>query len=178
MNVQAQAQAQDIVFTKQPYIEDVGPRKIQSMNFSTLSESEISRIAEVQVYKGQYYDAARIPIEGGLLDPRMGPNKEGTCATCHGKFDSCPGHFGYIKLALPVYNVAYRDNIMNILKCICKGPNKEGTCATCHGKFDSCPGHFGYIKLALPVYNVAYRDNIMNILKCICKIWLQKNSIS
>lgn len=41
------------------------------MNFSTLSESEISRIAEVQVYKGQYYDAARIPIEGGLLDPRM-----------------------------------------------------------------------------------------------------------
>lgn len=120
MNVQAQAQAQDIVFTKQPYIEDVGPRKIQSMNFSTLSESEISRIAEVQVYKGQYYDAARIPIEGGLLDPRMGPNKEGTCATCHGKFDSCPGHFGYIKLALPVYNVAYRDNIMNILKCICK----------------------------------------------------------
>nr|POF05275.1 dna-directed rna polymerase iii subunit 1 [Quercus suber] len=71
MNVQAQAQAQDIVFTKQPYIEDVGPRKIQSMNFSTLSESEISRIAEVQVYKGQYYDAARIPIEGGLLDPRM-----------------------------------------------------------------------------------------------------------
>ncbi|KAK9992363.1 hypothetical protein SO802_027348 [Lithocarpus litseifolius] len=120
MNVQAQAQAQDIVFTKQPYIEDVGPRKIQSMDFSTLSESEISRIAEVQVYKGQYYDAARIPIEGGLLDPRMGPNKEGTCATCHGKFDSCPGHFGYIKLALPVYNVAYRDNIMNILKCICK----------------------------------------------------------
>ncbi|XP_075655363.1 DNA-directed RNA polymerase III subunit 1 isoform X2 [Castanea sativa] len=116
MNVQAQ----DMVFTKQPYIEDVGPRKIQSMNFSTLSESEISRIAEVQVYKGQYYDAARIPIEGGLLDPRMGPNKEGTCATCHGKFDSCPGHFGYIKLALPVYNVAYRDNIMNILKCICK----------------------------------------------------------
>ncbi|XP_050240171.1 DNA-directed RNA polymerase III subunit 1 isoform X2 [Quercus robur] len=120
MNVQAQAQAQDMVFTKQPYIEDVGPRKIQSMNFSTLSESEISRIAEVQVYKGQYYDAARIPIEGGLLDPRMGPNKEGICATCHGKFDSCPGHFGYIKLALPVYNVAYRDNIMNILKCICK----------------------------------------------------------
>ncbi|KAK4586852.1 hypothetical protein RGQ29_023856 [Quercus rubra] len=118
MNVQVQAQ--DMVFTKQPYIEDVGPRKIQSMNFSTLSESEISRIAEVQVYKGQYYDAARIPIEGGLLDPRMGPNKEGTCATCHGKFDSCPGHFGYIKLALPVYNVAYRDNIMNILKCICK----------------------------------------------------------
>ena len=50
----------------------------------------------------------------------QGPNKEGTCATCHGKFDSCPGHFGYIKLALPVYNVAYRDNIMNILKCICK----------------------------------------------------------
>ncbi|KAG2670257.1 hypothetical protein I3760_14G077300 [Carya illinoinensis] len=117
----ASAQADDIAFTKHPYIEDVGPRKIKSMKFSTFSESEISKLAEVQVYKGQYYDAKRNPIEGGLLDPRMGPaNKNCICATCHGSFGNCPGHFGYLKLALPVYNVGYMSTILDILKCICK----------------------------------------------------------
>lgn len=41
------------------------------MKFETFSESEISKLAEVQVYKGHYYDSGRQLIEGGLLDPRM-----------------------------------------------------------------------------------------------------------
>lgn len=28
-------------------------------------------MAEVQIFKGQYYDSNRKPIEGGLLDPRL-----------------------------------------------------------------------------------------------------------
>lgn len=43
----------------------------KSMQFTTFSGSEISKMAEVQVYKGLYYDTTRKPIEGGLLDPRM-----------------------------------------------------------------------------------------------------------
>ncbi|KAA0036961.1 DNA-directed RNA polymerase III subunit 1 [Cucumis melo var. makuwa] len=66
------AQVEGLVFTKQPYIEDVGPRKIKSMQFTTFSGAEISKLAEVQVYKGLYYDTTRKPIDGGLLDPRMG----------------------------------------------------------------------------------------------------------
>ncbi|KAE8693139.1 hypothetical protein F3Y22_tig00110819pilonHSYRG00424 [Hibiscus syriacus] len=113
---------QDIVFTKLPYIEDVGPRKIKGMKFSMLSDSEIAKTAEVQVYKGVYYDPQNRPIEGGLLDPRMGPpNKSaGNCATCDGSYNDCPGHYGYLVLALPVYNVGYLSTILDILKCICK----------------------------------------------------------
>lgn len=110
-----------IQFTKEPYIEDVGPRKIESIRFAMFSESEISKAAEVQVWRGVYYDANRKPIENGLLDPRMGPaNKNGTCATCLGNFRDCPGHCGYLTLALPVYNVGYLSTIVDILKCICK----------------------------------------------------------
>lgn len=29
------------------------------------------KAAEVQVYLGQYYNSNRVPIQGGLLDPRM-----------------------------------------------------------------------------------------------------------
>lgn len=43
----------------------------KSIEFSSFSASEISKVAEVQVWKGQYYDSNRKPIEGGLLDPRM-----------------------------------------------------------------------------------------------------------
>ncbi|XP_027150331.1 DNA-directed RNA polymerase III subunit 1-like isoform X1 [Coffea eugenioides] len=110
-----------IQFTKQPYIEDVGPRKIESIQFSTFGESEILKAAEVQVYRGVYYDSAKKPWENGLLDPHMGPaNKNGICETCHGNFRECPGHYGYLTLALPVYNVGYLITVLDILKCICK----------------------------------------------------------
>ncbi|CAH1421750.1 unnamed protein product [Lactuca virosa] len=47
-------------------------------------------------------------------------NKLITCETCHGDFHSCCGHFGYLPLVLPVYNVGYMSHVVDILKCICK----------------------------------------------------------
>ncbi|GLU11714.1 hypothetical protein SLE2022_284390 [Rubroshorea leprosula] len=121
MQMMQQQKSKDIVFTKRPYIEDPGPRRIKSIQFSVLSDSEISKAAEVQVWQGAYYDSNTRPIEGGLLDPRMGPaNKSGRCATCHGSFGECPGHYGYLTLALPVYNVGFLSTILDILKCVCK----------------------------------------------------------
>lgn len=109
------------VFTKEPYVENVGPRRIKSIHFSMFSASEIGNVAEVQVYKGVYYDGTRKPLEGGLLDPRMGPaNKSCRCSTCHGDFKDCPGHYGYLTLALPVYNVGFLDKILEVLKSLCK----------------------------------------------------------
>ncbi|KAH1083562.1 hypothetical protein J1N35_023323, partial [Gossypium stocksii] len=48
------------------------------------------------------------------------PNKSGKCATCDGSFGDCLGHYGYLPLVLPVYNVGYLSTILDILKCICK----------------------------------------------------------
>jgi DNA-directed RNA polymerase III subunit RPC1 len=47
-------------------------------------------------------------------------NKHGECSTCHGSFSECPGHFGYLKLALPVFNIGFFSNILDVVKCICK----------------------------------------------------------
>eukprot|EP00268_Persea_americana_P026340 TRINITY_DN25729_c0_g1_i2.p1 TRINITY_DN25729_c0_g1~~TRINITY_DN25729_c0_g1_i2.p1 ORF type:complete len:1385 (-),score=229.29 TRINITY_DN25729_c0_g1_i2:420-4574(-) len=109
-----------IAFTKEPYIEDVGPQKLKSIRFTMLSGSEITKSGEVQVYRSDLYDTTRKPIEHGLLDPRMGPVKSRECTTCYRSFNDCPGHFGYLKLALPVFNVGYFPTIIEILKCICK----------------------------------------------------------
>ncbi|WCJ25207.1 DNA-directed RNA polymerase III subunit 1 [Euphorbia peplus] len=117
----AQQKPQEILYTKKPYIEDVGPRKIKSMKFSMMSSSEIVKAAECQVHLGKYYDAQRKPEPGGLLDTRMGAaNKNSTCDTCGAGFHECPGHFGYLNLVLPVFNVGYMGNILDILKCVCK----------------------------------------------------------
>ncbi|XP_057794291.1 DNA-directed RNA polymerase III subunit 1 isoform X3 [Salvia miltiorrhiza] len=108
-------------FTKQPYLEDVGPRKIESLKFSTFSENEILKISEVQVSRGIYYNMNRKPEDSGLLDPHMGPpNKFGKCETCGGNYHNCPGHCGFLTLALPVYNVGFLGAIVDIMKCICK----------------------------------------------------------
>ncbi|KAI3468843.1 hypothetical protein Pfo_025506 [Paulownia fortunei] len=110
-----------IQFTKQLYIEDVGPRRIESIQFSTFSGTEALKAGEVEVSRGVYYDTNKKPIDNGLLDPYMGPaNKNGFCKTCYGNFRECPGHCGYLALALPVYNVGYLSTIVDIMKCICK----------------------------------------------------------
>ncbi|KAJ0539434.1 putative DNA-directed RNA polymerase [Helianthus annuus] len=112
-----------ISFTKHPYVEDVGTKRIKSIKFSMLSDADVLNIGEVEVYSSKCYggEAVTGTVVNGLLDPRMGPpNRFSTCETCHGKFQECPGHFGYLKLALPVFNVGYISHIVNILKCICK----------------------------------------------------------
>lgn len=42
------------------------------------------------------------------------------CTTCGQDLTDCPGHFGYIRLALPIFHVGYFNEIINILQCICK----------------------------------------------------------
>ncbi|EEF30548.1 DNA-directed RNA polymerase III largest subunit, putative [Ricinus communis] len=87
-----------------------------------MSGAEILKAAECQVHLGSYYDSTRKPIQAGLLDPRLGPatKQSSACETCGADFHECPGHFGYLNLVLPVFNVGYMSNILDILKCICK----------------------------------------------------------
>ncbi|KAL1547521.1 inositol 3-alpha-galactosyltransferase [Salvia divinorum] len=55
-------------FTKKPYVEDIGgPPKIESIKFCTLSEKEILKMSEVQVWRGIYYNDLRKPEASGLL---------------------------------------------------------------------------------------------------------------
>jgi DNA-directed RNA polymerase II subunit RPB1 len=43
---------------------------------------------------------------GGLLDPRLGTiDKSQKCQTCGEGMSECPGHFGHIELARPVFHI-------------------------------------------------------------------------
>lgn len=46
------------------------------------------------------------PRHMGLADPRLGSIDRGVkCATCDENMSECPGHFGHIELAAPVFHV-------------------------------------------------------------------------
>lgn len=46
------------------------------------------------------------PRERGLNDPKLGPlERNQFCVTCGESHGSCPGHFGHIELAVPVFHI-------------------------------------------------------------------------
>jgi DNA-directed RNA polymerase II subunit RPB1 len=60
------------------------------------------------------------PKIGGLMDPRQGViDRVSKCRTCAGNMSTCPGHFGHIELAKPVFHVGYLAKIVKILRCVC-----------------------------------------------------------
>ena len=60
------------------------------------------------------------PKAGGLLDLRMGTtDRMNRCETCNGNLNECPGHFGHIELAKPMFHIGFITTVMKILKCVC-----------------------------------------------------------
>lgn len=60
------------------------------------------------------------PKLGGLMDPRQGViDRNSRCQTCAGNMTECPGHFGHIDLAKPVFHVGFITKTIKILRCVC-----------------------------------------------------------
>lgn len=55
-----------------------------SIDFSVISPVNITQISEAEVKTFELYEKARIPVQNGPLDLRMGVgHKSMTCATCN-----------------------------------------------------------------------------------------------
>ena len=94
-------------------------KNITGLQFSIMSPEEIRNNSVVEVTKRETYDKD-IPVVKGLFDIRMGTTDMGKlCNTCGLNNMGCPGHFGHIELARPVYNYHFIDIVVKLLKCIC-----------------------------------------------------------
>jgi DNA-directed RNA polymerase II subunit RPB1 len=51
-------------------------------------------------------------------------DKHLNCYTCKGTQVDCPGHFGHIELARPVYHVGLIDYVLRVLRCVCYNCSK------------------------------------------------------
>ncbi len=95
-------------------------KRINRIQFALLSPEEIRKMSQVKVITADTYDDDGYPIERGLMDLHLGVIEPGLkCATCGGKVDECPGHFGHIELAMPVVHVGFIKEIKNFLDACC-----------------------------------------------------------
>jgi DNA-directed RNA polymerase II subunit RPB1 len=94
-------------------------KKVTGVQFSIMSPKEIRDRSVVEVVKHETFDKD-IPYIKGLFDIRMGTTDMGKiCGTCGQNNIKCPGHFGHIELARPVYYFQYINMVHKILKCVC-----------------------------------------------------------
>ena len=92
---------------------------VKGVRFSILGGAEILKMSVAEIFKTDTFLGTE-PVPNGLFDLRMGAlDHDKLCQTCEQKNTFCPGHFGHIVLAKPVFYIQFFDWVKKILKCVC-----------------------------------------------------------
>ena len=96
-------------------------KQVKSISFSILSPKLVKDMASAKIVTPELYDKEGYPVDGGLMDIRLGVIDPGLrCKTCGSKLKECIGHFGYIELARPIIHIKFVNIIMTLLKATCR----------------------------------------------------------
>src|SRR3989338_564226 len=96
-------------------------KKIESISFGFFTPKQVVDLAACKIVTPELYDREGYPVDGGLMDIRLGVIDPGLrCKTCGGNLRDCMGHFGYLEVARPVIHLNYADVIVNFLRCTCR----------------------------------------------------------
>jgi DNA-directed RNA polymerase subunit A' len=96
-------------------------KKVKAINFSVMSPKMIKQMASAKIVTPELYDKEGYPVDGGLMDIRLGVIDPGLrCKTCGSKLKECVGHFGYIELARPIIHIKFSKIIHDLLRCSCR----------------------------------------------------------
>ena len=73
----------------------------------------------VQIEHGETTERGK-PKVGGLSDPRLGTiDRKLKCDTCTASMAECPGHFGHLELAKPMFHIGFLKTVLTIMRCVC-----------------------------------------------------------
>jgi len=102
-------------------MESFVSKKVEKIEFGLMSPKFIKEMASAKIVTPELYDKEGYPVDGGLMDIRLGVIDPGLkCKTCGCKLKECPGHFGYIELARPVVHIKFVTVILDLLRCTCR----------------------------------------------------------
>lgn len=94
-------------------------RKVDHVQFGILGPDEIRRMSVAEIKHEKPYENG-IPKHESIADRRLGANGlQFPCLTCFCDDKSCPGHFGHIELAAPVFNIGFIGITLKVLRCVC-----------------------------------------------------------
>lgn len=100
-------------------METLGKPEIHQIEFGLFDPDTIRKYSVAEIKHTETFDNGQ-PKFGGVFDPRMGCiERNALCQTCFEDDNTCPGHFGHIELARPVYHVSFIERIKKVLECIC-----------------------------------------------------------
>jgi DNA-directed RNA polymerase II subunit RPB1 len=92
---------------------------IKGIQFTVMSPDEIQRRSVAEIVSTSTFTGTE-PDIGGLFDPRMGVIEHNKiCKTCEQTNAFCPGHFGHINLAKPVFYIQFLENVKKIMRIVC-----------------------------------------------------------
>ena len=100
-------------------------KKVGSVSFSMLNPKVVKKMAAAKVVTPELYDKEGYPVDGGLMDVRLGVIDPGLrCKTCGSRLKECIGHFGYISLARPVVHINFVSVVLTFLRSTCRECSK------------------------------------------------------
>ena len=95
-------------------------KKVESLQFTLINPNEIKKMSKAKIITPELYDVDGYPVDGGLMDLRLGAIDPGVrCRTCGGRLKECLGHQGSIELARPVFHIKYIPVAELFLRCYC-----------------------------------------------------------
>ncbi len=99
---------------------DIEEQKVDKITFGVVDPELVKKMNVAKITKTELYDQEGYPIEGGLMDPRLGVVDPGVrCRTCGGSIGDCQGHFGFLELTRPILHVHYAKFLFNLLRIFC-----------------------------------------------------------
>ena len=100
-------------------------KQIKEIEFGLISPESVKKISCAKIVTPELYDIDGYPVDGGLMDLRLGAIDPGVrCRTCGGRLKECLGHPGSIELARAVIHLKYVTLIELGLKCYCSECHK------------------------------------------------------
>ena len=95
-------------------------KQVRALKFALLSPEQIKKVSKAKIVTPELYDIDGFPVDGGLMDLRIGAVDPGvSCRTCGKRVKECPGHPGSIELARPILHVEYIPLIELCLRSFC-----------------------------------------------------------
>ncbi len=100
-------------------------KRIKSLSFSLLSPDQVKKLSSAKIVTPELYDIDGYPVDGGLMDLRLGAVDPGVrCRTCGGRIKECLGHPGSIDLARSIMHLKYIPLMEMCLRCFCQDCGK------------------------------------------------------
>ena len=98
---------------------DADVKKIRRVQFGILGPEELKATSVCEIKSDRTFEGGR-PVPNGLMDPALGAiDRSLPCASCGMDEQECPGHFGHLELAKPMYHTSFIKTTLKTLRCVC-----------------------------------------------------------